>query len=151
MGMKWGTIDFETTYNFKISADGFDLQAPEVRHEFMVIPGIDGIRDFNAELGARSIVVRGVIIGTSNSDMYTKLIGLENELLGTLSATTDANFIAPTRALKDLTIPSFGSKKFPNCRCIGWRILKYFGKRILCKELELEIRFLQTRPFTVAV
>jgi hypothetical protein len=148
MAMIWAGTDLQATYKFYLSLDGFDLQAPEVRHEFMVIPGIDGVRDFNLEFGMRIITVRGMIIGSSNADMYANLVDLEGGLFGSLAASGSGTFVSPARALNTMIIEDIDNKKFQNCRVIGWKVLRYFGPRVTAKILELELKIAQVRPFT---
>lgn len=152
MGLIFGSTDLQTTYGFYIAQDGVDLQSPEVKDNDLTVPGVDGVRHVNPELGAREITVRGFVLKDTPANAQTALVGLENELLGTLSTGTDTtNWISPTRALKDLTLPTFGSTKFQNCKCVSWRVIKWWGPRLASSTVEVEIRFKQTRPFTAAV
>lgn len=151
MGMIFGTTDYETTYKFYIARDGVEVQAPETRHSFVIVPGIDGVRDYNLALSPRTITVTGHIIQTTNANLMSSLISMEADLLGSLSSSSSPTYETPYRSLKDLILPNFSSKKFPNCRCVSWRIVKFFGPRTLATICTVEIKFLQTRPFTSSV
>lgn len=148
-GLIFGTTDFKTSFNLEVTV--FDAPPATVREVFEVIPGQDGHDDINDYLEPRLITVEGFISGSSNADLMTKLINLEAEFYGSYGATPDPNFIAPTRAAKDLRAPGdFGGRKFPNCRYRSMTVKFPGDKRTLATACSLVIRFKQSRPFTVA-
>lgn len=151
-GLLWDAVDLQTTYGFTILKDGVTVNTPQVRRITIPIPGVEGEIYQGTELGPRPIQIRGVLVGTNQADMYTKLIGLEGALFvanGSFGA-APANNVSPARAEKTLTIPTFGGRKFPNCSCDGIDI-EYSGPRLLSYICVLTLRFVQSRPFTVAV
>lgn len=135
------------SYGFYIAKDGVSIGFAPSRRITETIPGIDGELYINTELDPRPISIRGVIIGTSQSDMYTKLLALDALVTGSFNTTPDANFISPTRTEFSVTVPSFGSKKFANCSFAGGEI-EYLGPRALTWYAVLTLRFVQSRPFT---
>lgn len=150
-GLLINATDVEgASYRFYIAKDGVTVGFAPSRRITETIPGTDGEWYINTELDPRPISIRGVIIGTSQSDMYTKLLALDALVTGSLNTTPDANFISPSRAEFTLTIPSFGSKKFANCSFAGGEI-EYLGPRVLTWYAVLTLRFVQSRPFTTAV
>lgn len=149
-GLIVNSTDLQSSYGFYIARDGVSVGFAPSRRIVETIPGVDGELYFNTELDARPISIRGVVVGTSQSDMYTKLINIDAVFTGSLGTTPDANFISPARAEFTLTIPSFGSKKFANCSFAGGEI-EYLGPRILTWYAILNLRFVQSRPFTTSV
>jgi len=150
-GLLVNATDLDSTYGFKITSDGVTLGAAPARRITIPIPGIEGELYQGLELGPRPILIRGVIVGTNQADMYTKLIGMEGVLVVASGSfgTAPASFVSPTRAEFTLTIPTFGGKKFPNCSYDGMDI-EYVGPRILTRVCFVTIKFVQSRPFTVA-
>lgn len=143
------STNYETSYGFKILRDGVTVNPAPARRVTIQIPGVEGELYQGLELGPRPIQVRGVVVGTTQADMYTKLISLEADLIGSFSS-APANFLSPTRVERTVTIENFGGKKFPNCSYDSIDI-DYVGPRGITYVCVLTIRFIQSRPFTTAV
>lgn len=149
MALLVDAVNYQTSFGFRILRDGVTVNPAPARRITIPIPGVEGELYQGLELGARPLSVRGIITGTSQADMYTKLLALEADLIGSFG-TAPANFLSPTRLERTVTIENFGGKKFPNCSYDGIDI-DYVGPRLLSFVCVLTIKFVQSRPFTVAV
>lgn len=149
-GLTFGGVDF-SGLGFEIATgeNSVRVSAPQVIFTEISIPGINGVVRLNPRLGPRQISVEGFVSGISQSLMMSNVMTLESNLLGSLGTDPDpANHVAPTYALKDLVIPSFGGKKFPNCECETWS-WSFLQGRPLQNICRFSITFRQAIPFTV--
>ncbi len=146
-GVKIDSTDISSSYGFKVLRDGVTANPAPARRVNVTAPGIDGDKYINVEAGPRPITIRGVIQGTSQSDMYTKIFGLEAMLLGSFGS---ASATTPARAEFTITVPNFGSIKFGNCSYDGMEI-EYVGPREIATVCIVTIRFIQSVPRITAV
>lgn len=155
-GVIWGSTDLQTSYGFVIERNGLIANPPEPIHHSTRVPGRDGAVFQGTDLAEPLFSIRGIINGTSNDDLQTKLKGLVNELSGAWAAHPNAGsgYTAPTRAVKTLTIPKFGPstdlRKFPNCSYNGMTVDKFVQPRYLTIGVQVTIKFIQWNPEATA-
>ena len=155
-GVIWGSTDFESTYSFVVERDGFIINGPEPIHQYEQVPGEDGAEILGTYLAPPNITLRGIISGTSNDDLQTKLRALINELCGSWAPHPNAGtgYNAPARPGKDLTIPKFGPaaslRKFPKCSYNGYSVDKFVQPRYLTVAVQVTVKFIQSRPEATA-
>lgn len=147
-GLIFGGVD--------LSGYGFDIikikvSAPQMTFTEVPVPGRSGVYRFNPRMTTRQIVAEGIVQGISQSFLMSNVFSLEAQLLGSLNTNPDpTNNTAPTLSLKDLTLPSFGGKKFQNCECETWS-WEFLPARILQNVCKFDITFKQIIPFTAPV
>lgn len=149
MGVTYGGTDLDTTWGFKIAANGLDLSPTTTRKIFQVIPGVDGARFFNFELEPRTIVIRGIVRGTSQSDLMAKIIGLDAavDLRSFAAATNTTTYASIQKTNKVLSVPSFGALSFEWCTCDSMKT-NFKQPRIFRFDAEVILTFTQWRPFS---
>lgn len=148
MGVVWGSTDLDTAYGFKLlNPGGFVLRGASVQHITEKIPGQDGVTWFNTELEPREFELNGLISDTSYANILTKLVALETEFMGSLAESPNpTTFIAPQRAVKNLTVPGV-TGIFKNCVYNGRFEIQDYGSRVNGLAVTVTIAILQLRPF----
>lgn len=146
-GVLIDSTDLSTSYGFKVLRDGVTANPAPARRVSVTVPGIDGEKYINVEAGPRPISIRGVIQGSSQSDMYTKIFTLEALLFGSFGSGAAAS---PARTEVTITVPNFGSRKFANCSYDGMEI-EYIGPREKTAICVVTLKFIQSVPRMAAV
>lgn len=147
MGVVWGASDWESNYNFKLlSPGGVKIGPTPVEIISEHIAGTDGNRYFNAELMPRQIVLRGIMSAANQATLWSNLVDLEDEVIGSLvESDNPSTYASPTRTEKSLTIP--GHTGVYN-HCVGTTFeFEEVGDRMLDATVIITVTITQNRPF----
>ena len=147
MGLVFGTTDLETTYGFQIIPNGVDVPGARYNPVVVKIPGKHGVVGIDHVAQPRRITISGIIQGTSQSDLQSKIEGLSDELAAGI-ATQPTSDQTSGYTEKNLQIPGF-TRKFP---CVYESMeVEYIGSRMApgVKVARVTLTFYQSIPKTV--
>jgi len=84
--VKYDDVDW-ATYGFKLAPEGIvgREELPPIRSNLEFVPGKDDPYDFGSDFGSRHIVITGHIIGSSHSDLISKIESLQSDLENNIS------------------------------------------------------------------
>lgn len=152
MGVKLNGVDLESTYGFDL-ANVEGLEAPSIRQNTAIIPGLHGELDFGGTYETRNIYLVGTIVATTHA---TSLSALQQFLQSTAvmplraaSAPLDGRPLSPDSVLSTLEIPDFTDRHFAAIYN-GTFDAEWLASRQVGKKIRVRIGFRQPRPWATA-
>lgn len=152
MGVKLNGVDLESAYGFDL-ANIEGLEAPRIRQNTTVIPGIHGELDFGGTYDTRNIYLVGTIVSTTHA---LSLSALQSFLQSTavlplrsVSALLDGFPLSPDSALSTLELPDFTDRYFAVVYN-GTFEAEWMSARQVSKKIRVRIGFRQPRPWATA-